>query len=958
MKTYKDFTNKLVENQEEHPELKKIKDEYESYEGKGTFHHTPHVHSDDNRVYKRGEELHKKYYDKKKELESAKKTNEEVNEASMVGQPFTPAELARLKAKEHKENNTKSVKEEVDTGEADARKAAPSSKEKQDKVFAQHRERMKKLRNETVSEGRRDLESFLHKDELPHSHVKAIIKKGKWTPSEGVKPKPGEHITLYNRDHLGRATTSHRLYVYPDADEHKGKVKIGPIKEAEQIDELSKGTLTSYIGKAAPSIGTKERVAKGMEILARKTTSAKKKKTYNASAKTWRDAAERRVAGIKTAADKLAREEVEMDEEFINGREYASHGLMHPQHAGSPMHKVTGNQVDFYAHGSGDKISGKVTMNNGKYVHIRANKSSGGALHKFKVTPHLPKEANEEVELEETFTYQQKLSSLNVVPKKIGKGRHFGADKDLSNDDHYNDTMKNAKKWGDENHPGGYKIIHTDHRGAVISSGSVNKVRSGMKNVKEEVEQIQELKTQTFVSYLSKAGANVNAHPENEQKRRPKMDKAFAKAVVRPDFQAAATKELRSRVKEEVEQIAEESLGDHAKLRSYADARGGRDKNDFHTAANHIEHGKVADLKRHLGNMDTDPRDKVLGHVNKAHWGKLGFKSMHEEVEQIDEISSKLAGNYLGAATKQHMDKVGVRPNMYDRIEKDMGKKRKVGVSRALDRILGNRKTNEEVDAEIKEATYSDDYDTVEKQDKTGKWRTRKVHRQEIVDKDAVKEEQEMNSFYDYLVELTDKQKQLDKNKNGKLDSQDFKMLRKEATSNTGDYESCSCDKCNKNTGSCANSMAAEEHVEEGYYKDIATKQAEDERLKKMKMKEDLDQKFPDQGSRVKVIGKVQHAGKKGKLVSSGKDGRFHVVDIGGKHHSFHGSDLKLVEDSEEGSDDHKKLSETLTDAQLNKREEVVKKMKKSYKGFKDRYGSRAKEVMYATATNIAKKSD
>lgn len=67
-----------------------------------------------------------------------------------------------------------------------------------------------------------------------------------------------------------------------------------------------------------------------------------------------------------------------------------------------------------------------------------------------------------------------------------------------------------------------------------------------------------------------------------------------------------------------------------------------------------------------------------------------------EEAEQIDEISQKLAGNYYGAATKKHVEKVGVKPNMYDRIEKDMGKQRKAGVDRALDRVTGARKTNEE----------------------------------------------------------------------------------------------------------------------------------------------------------------------------------------------------------------------------------------------------------------------
>lgn len=43
-----------------------------------------------------------------------------------------------------------------------------------------------------------------------------------------------------------------------------------------------------------------------------------------------------------------------------------------------------------------------------------------------------------------------------------------------------------------------------------------------------------------------------------------------------------------------------------------------------------------------------------------------------------------------------------------------------------------------------------------------------------------------------------------------------------------------------------------------------------------------------------------------------------------------------------------------MTDAQMSKREDIVKGMKKSMAGFKKRYGARAKEVMYATATKRA----
>lgn len=45
----------------------------------------------------------------------------------------------------------------------------------------------------------------------------------------------------------------------------------------------------------------------------------------------------------------------------------------------------------------------------------------------------------------------------------------------------------------------------------------------------------------------------------------------------------------------------------------------------------------------------------------------------------------------------------------------------------------------------------------------------------------------------------------------------------------------------------------------------------------------------------------------------------------------------------------------TLTEPETKKKEEIVKSMKKGIEGFKERYGDRAKEVMYATATKQAK---
>jgi nicotinic acid mononucleotide adenylyltransferase len=67
--------------------------------------------------------------------------------------------------------------------------------------------------------------------------------------------------------------------------------------------------------------------------------------------------------------------------------------------------------------------------------------------------------------------------------------------------------------------------------------------------------------------------------------------------------------------------------------------------------------------------------------------------------DTLDEISQKLAGDYYGAATKKHLDKVGMKPNMYDRIEKDMGKQRKAGIDRALNRLTKESTDEEDADS-------------------------------------------------------------------------------------------------------------------------------------------------------------------------------------------------------------------------------------------------------------------
>lgn len=85
------------------------------------------------------------------------------------------------------------------------------------------------------------------------------------------------------------------------------------------------------------------------------------------------------------------KEEVELNE--ANHREFASQGKMHPDMA---KHMVVGRNMDFYAKGTGDKLSGTVTKNDGKVVHVRADKDgriASGDKHVFNISSKLDEAA-------------------------------------------------------------------------------------------------------------------------------------------------------------------------------------------------------------------------------------------------------------------------------------------------------------------------------------------------------------------------------------------------------------------------------------------------------------------------------------------------------------------------------------------------------------------------------------
>jgi|TARA_R110001632_G_scaffold44860_1_gene113960 hypothetical protein len=107
----------------------------------------------------------------------------------------------------------------------------------------------------------------------------------------------------------------------------KGGVEINPEmkEEVEQVDELKKSTLSSYIKKAAGQVSGASRAAKDFERDAERKRSPRKKDTDNRIAQNFRKTSIKRRDGIGKAADKLAKEETKVDSGLENPHNCATH---------------------------------------------------------------------------------------------------------------------------------------------------------------------------------------------------------------------------------------------------------------------------------------------------------------------------------------------------------------------------------------------------------------------------------------------------------------------------------------------------------------------------------------------------------------------------------------------------------------------------------------------------------
>lgn len=371
--------------------------------------------------------------------------------------------------------------------------------------------------------------------------------------------------------------------------------------------------------------------------------------------------------------EQLKREQFELEEKFINGREYASNGLMHPDHAKMDIHKVSGHHVDFYASKTGDKMQGKVTKNDGKEVHIQAHKELGdGKLHKFKVSSHLP--VKEEVELDEAMTPQQKTDFDRMMAGAMSRAAYNAKWKKPLKSDSKVIYGKNVKEEVavDEQAPVAPTIDRKYIKGTPEWKAHKEKskpINGHPTNVKEESEIAESADDEHYAKQSQKMKDAINLHL--------RKGKSYKDAV----------KAAKVHVKEDVK-LSEGAYGPFEKSEeNKRSAFAAKKQGDMF--AHHLH---MADHHDNLAQWHAEKGRHNLAdsHAAKSEEHHAQAMKLKEEVEQLDEISADTAEKYFNANANEK--RKGASDLGLSKKEMRVAHNRVVGSNRALDRMYRRHK--------------------------------------------------------------------------------------------------------------------------------------------------------------------------------------------------------------------------------------------------------------------------
>jgi hypothetical protein len=153
----------------------------------------------------------------------------------------------------------------------------------------------------------------------------------------------GEHtVSLHGKDeHIRKFIQKHHDSDPQGTDDYKEYGKS--LKESEQIDEISKKTLGSYVNKAAKDSRYSGQIATDFENQADKARKQSKKDSFERLHRKYLEKSWKREDGIAKAVNKLTKEEIELDEGRMKDLAYDLDNMGH-----SEFHKTYGNPKSHY----------------------------------------------------------------------------------------------------------------------------------------------------------------------------------------------------------------------------------------------------------------------------------------------------------------------------------------------------------------------------------------------------------------------------------------------------------------------------------------------------------------------------------------------------------------------------------------------------------------------------------
>jgi hypothetical protein len=176
-------------------------------------------------------------------------------------------------------------------------------------VDAVHRSMEKTMKKEEVEvteaiKGAADVGEYDYEGDMAKSQLRSILANAK-----RMHDMLEENTNL--PEWVQSKITLAEDYIVTAANYMEGEMN----EEVEQIDELKKSTLASYVNKAANQVRAKSGIAASFETQGARKRNPENKTAYWDVAQDYRKGARKRLTGIEKATAKLAKEEVEQVEE-------------------------------------------------------------------------------------------------------------------------------------------------------------------------------------------------------------------------------------------------------------------------------------------------------------------------------------------------------------------------------------------------------------------------------------------------------------------------------------------------------------------------------------------------------------------------------------------------------------------------------------------------------------------